>query len=70
MAKKYRSTPKAKTNKRDYIKLRSFCTTKEIINKMKGCLLNGSKSCKGLTYKIYKELIQLNSKNPNNLIKK
>ena len=55
-------------NKWDYIKLKSFCTAREAINKMKKQLTEREKifanhiSDKRIIFKIY-ELIQLNSKN-------
>ena len=58
---------KEKINKWDYIKLKSFCTGKEIINKMKRNPLYER------TYlpisKTYKELIQCNTRKKNNSIK-
>ena len=59
---------KAKIDKCDCIKLRSFCTAKETISRVKSNLWNGRKHLqtilcdKGLISKIYKELEQLNSK--------
>ena len=59
---------KAKINKWDLIKLTSFCTTEETINKMKRQPTEWEKifanhvSNKGLIPQIYKELVQLSSK--------
>ena len=59
---------KTKINKWDYINLKSFCKGKEIVNKAKGPPTEWEKifanniSDKGLKYKIYRELIQLNIK--------
>ena len=67
---------KMKLNKRDLIKLKSFCTAKETINKVKRqCsewekIIVNETTDKGFISKMYKQLIQLNARKTNNPIKR
>ena len=67
---------KAKINKWDLIKLKSFCTTKKSISKVKRQpselvkIIANEATDKELIYKIYKQLMKLNIRKTNNPIKK
>jgi hypothetical protein len=68
---------KERMNKWDYIKLKSFCTTKEMVCKLKRLpreweKIFASYTCdKGLITRIYRKLKNLNSsKKINDLVKK
>ena len=63
---------KAKINKRDLIKLKSFCTTNDTISKVKRQpsewekIIANEATGKELISKIYKQLMQLNTRKINN----
>ena len=67
---------KTKISKWDLIKLKSFCTEKETISKVKRQpsewekIIANETTDKGLISKIYKQLIQLNTRKTNKPIKK
>ena len=67
---------KTKVNKWDMLKLKTFCTAKETISKVKRQpsewekIIANEITEKGLIFKIYKQLIQLHIRKRNNLIKK
>ena len=67
---------KAKTNKWDLIKIKSFCKTKETISKLKRQpsewekIIANKATDKELISKTNKQLLQLNSRKINNPIKK
>ena len=67
---------KTKFKKWDLIKLKSFCTAKETISKVKRQpskwekIIANETIDKGLISKIYKQLIQLNTRKINNPTKK
>ena len=67
---------KTKTNKWGLIKLKSFCTAKKTISKVKRQpsewekIIANETTEKRLISKIYKQLIQLNTRKTNNPIKK
>ena len=69
-------TVKTKINKWDLLKLQSFCTAKETLNKTKKQpteweeISANESTDKGLISKIYKHLLQLNTQKTNNLVKK
>ena len=63
---------KAKLNKWDLVKLKSFCRAKKTISKVKGQpsewekIMTNETTDKGLISKIYKQLIQLSGGKTNN----
>ena len=65
-----------KINKWDLIKLNSFCTAKDTVNKVKRQpsewekIIANETTDKELISKIYKQLIQLNTRKTNNPVKK
>ena len=67
---------KAKINKLDLIKLKSFCTMKETMSKVKRQpsewekIIANEATDKQLISKIYKQLLQLNSRKINDPIRK
>ena len=66
---------KEKLNKWDLIKLKSFCTTKETVSKVKkpsewDKIIANEATDKQLISKIYKQLLQLNSRKISYPIKK
>ena len=67
---------KAEINKWDLIKLKSLCTTKETISKVKRQpsewekIIANEATDKGLISQIYKQLMQLNTRKINDQIKK
>ena len=67
---------KTKVNKWDLIKLKSFCTAKETISKVKKQpsewekIIANETTDRGLIFKIYKQLIQPNTRKTNNPTKK
>ena len=67
---------KTKGNKWNLIKLKSFCTAKETISKVKRQhsewekVITKETTNKELISKIYKQLIQLNTRRVNNPVKK
>ena len=67
---------KTKINKWDLIKLKRFCITKETISKLKRQpskweeIIANETTDKGLISKIYKQLIEFNTRKTNNPIKK
>jgi len=67
---------KAKINKWDLIKIKSFCTANKTISKVKRQpsewekIITNEATDKGLISKIYKQLLLFNSRNINDPIKK